>query len=199
MPYRLRLPPEPGSPAQEFSLGDSPSPQEVVIPVMTGDDAGFAGPSSPPTVSPTPSSPAPAAPAADRPADSWLYDVTGAPISLADFYHVRQFKVRGCPTTFWYARNEMVMARLLEQGIAPGLVWLEDELLQTLLHPDLTAAWLQQIVAVRLGLDDGVWPVSAPRPTIAWPKPRITSGRSRAARPPREPGDESESESEERA
>ena len=199
MSYKLRLPPELGCPAQEFSTGDSPSPQEVVIPVMTGDDAGGAGPSSPPTARPTPSSTAPTAPVAGRLADSWLYDVTDAPISLADFYQVRRFKLRGCPTTFWYAKTEAILTRLLRQAIAPGLVWLEDELLQTLLHPDLAEGWLQALVAVRLGLDDGVWPVSAPGPTTAWPEPKVTYGRSRSALPRREPGDEPEIENEERA
>jgi hypothetical protein len=150
----------------------APSLPGPVIPVMAGDGEGRAA----------------------FAASSWLYDVTGVPISLADFYQVRQFRVRGCPTTFWYARTETVMAQLLGQGKAPGLIWTEDELLETLLHPDLTEGWLQALVAVRLGLNDGVWPVSAPGRTIPWPKPTVSFRGSRPAQPPREPGDESETE-----
>ena len=111
---------------------------------------------------------------------------------MADFYQVRKFKLRGCPTTFWYAKTEAILTRLLRQGIAPVLVWLEDELLQTLLHPDLAEGWLQALVAVRLGLDDGVWPVSAREPRIVWSTPRITYPRSRSTPPRPESGDESE-------
>ena len=126
---------------------------------------------------------------------SWIQDEAGRPISLVDFdaYDACPFRLRGCADVFTFARDEAVVARLLGDGVALGLVWTEDELGKVLMMPGLTEAGLRQLVATKQVLDGEVVRVDAPEPTIRWPAPKVRYGRQRLA-PPREPGDESENE-----
>jgi hypothetical protein len=172
MAYSLHLPPGPGPAPPTVSSPSLPGP---VIAVMTGDGAGFDGmiPRPAPTPEPADNAPGPYA-------RTWLLDLAGHRLSLADFYRVREFRFRGCPESFWFARDETVVTQLLRQQVPPSLIWTEAEVVDVLMAEGLTEVGLRRLVATKLAVDGEMVDVrtTVSRRPVRWPKPKITYGRS---------------------